>query len=188
VVTFPTKRDFVIRADGRTMQSAVAPFQRPFTAAAFQGVAGTACDEFSLDTYNREGWKHVPPTGYTGFPPPATPAPQNVLCSQANVLRFSYGGQTAAAVPLLGAATGPVWTTDGIRNGFAVLRFASPPKDAPKVTRVLVGSHHVYHGLPAVGFMLQTFRRDGLVVNGVPSTSGYGGNFSHKYERRIVPR
>jgi hypothetical protein len=208
VVTFPTKRAFVIGANGSTLLSAVPPFQRPFTAAAMGSSIGSACDDFSFAPYNRSG--APAPSGcssivFGGF---SCIQPHAMICWQTNVISPVPNGQDRQQPGLLGSAyrarghvtsyTGGTYRflgsepptiemPAGFDNGWARIKLHDPSFIAPIVTRAIYGSSNRFHGLPMIGFMLQTFTRNGLVVNGVPSTSGFGGNFTHRYERRIVP-
>jgi hypothetical protein len=190
VITMPTKRQYVIATSGATLLSAVAPFQRPFTAAAFGGVAGSSCDDFTMTYFNREEGAPTSAPGTINFSPLPSSTPQSAaLCYETNVLSFVPGTAAAGQTSnLLGSTLRTAFTlANGFTNGWASLNFTDPTTVAPIVTRELVGNANSFHGLPAIGFMLQTFTRNGLVINGTPSTSGYGGNFNHKYVRRIAP-
>jgi hypothetical protein len=190
VITMPTKRQYVIAATGATLASALAPFQRPFTAAAFGGVAGSACDDFTMSYVNREELLPSSAPGTINFSPLPSSTPQSAaLCYETNVLSFVPGAPVAGqGTNLLSSSLRTAFTlASGFTNGWARLNFTNPTTVAPIVTRSLQGSANSFNGLPAIGFMLQTFTRNGLVINGVPSTSGYGGNFNHKYIRAIGP-
>jgi hypothetical protein len=72
----------------------------------------------------------------------------------------------------------------GFQNGHSML---SVKDTLPLVGASLVtGTLESYYGLPIVGFMLQDFVNTHVAINGLPSASSYGGNFNHKYTRRIT--
>src|SRR5438874_3286254 len=71
VVTMPTKRFYV------SGSAALPPFQRPFS-------GGTACDDISVTTWDREERSIIVTTG---FSPPAPQSPL-ALCYEANVVTF----------------------------------------------------------------------------------------------------
>ena len=166
VVTFPTKRFYV------NGTSASPPFQRPFT-------GGTACDDISVTTWDREE-RSITVT--TGFSPPQPQSPLS-LCYEANVVTFKGSNVLGSAnVKDLVAATLPV----NAQNGWALFDFTSSLSGA-------VGAHQLvsvapvatFHGLPVIGFSAQTFVNGVLAVGVLNVQSNYGGNFVHKTTKLI---
>jgi hypothetical protein len=203
VISYPTKRAYVNQANGSQAAAARAPFQRPFTGAAENGVAGSACDSFGGDVYNRQTQRTTDPEACFSAGSPITAGTTNT-CYQTNVIKFLRQNQPLDTQSILGTRLSVRGTAvgtcnqppvpvgynlpAGFDNGWMKLDFLRASDETPASNRALTGAVNVYQGLPAVGFMLQTFTRTGLVINGVPSASGYGGNFVHKYDRRITPR
>ena len=170
VITFPTKRFYV------SGSAALPPFQRPFT-------GGTACDDISINTFNRE---EGGVTVLTGFSPPA-PASPLALCYEANVVTFKGSNVLGSAnTKDLTASTLPA----GAQNGWALFDLTSSltgPVNAHKL--VSTAPVATFFGLPVIGFQVETYNNGNLNVgtSALPSLvqSAYGGNFVHKTTRLI---
>ena len=201
VVTFPTKRDYVVVGTGAAAQ----PFANNFSTG-----AGGSCDPYGIAVFNREEQTTTTPTTVI-LPsprPPVITAAGAVLCWEANVLPFGtssllFSTNTATNVVAgfvqgAGATSNPsALTTPALRtpppgtqgpNGWFLMSFNSvaapaqrtiPPTAfvATGVTPVPVTG--VMVGLPVIGAMFHNFNRTGVVSN-------YGGVIGHKYTRQIL--
>jgi hypothetical protein len=176
VVTMPTKRFYVANGEGTPPRL----FQRNFNK------TDGACDDVSLNIYDREENTTSTPLDFS--PPP--PTQTNSICWEANVITFNnsnvLGSANIANIPT------------GFENGWLDLGFFPDSVTAP-VHTLPNGSTTVaplggapgasgpatYVGLPVVGFAVQSFTNGAIVVNGVNTLSNYGGNFVHKGTRLI---
>ncbi|HEY3179787.1 MAG TPA: hypothetical protein VGL25_13000 [Casimicrobiaceae bacterium] len=166
VVTFPTKRYLV---NGGT---ALAPFQRPF-------VAGTACDDIAVLTFDREERGIIV---QTGFSPPAPTSPL-ALCFEVNVVTFKGSNVFGSAnVKDLTAATLPT----GAQNGWALFDLTSS-LSGTVAAHALTSTSPVatFFGLPVVGFAAQTYNNGTLTSGALNVQSIYAGTFPHKATTRI---
>ena len=166
VVTFPTKRFYV------SGSSALPPFQRPFT-------GGTACDDISVTTWDREE-RSVTVT--TGFSPPQPQSPLS-LCYEANVVTFKGSNVLGSAnVKDLTAATLP----PNAQNGWALFDFTSSLSGTVTAHRLSsLSPVATFNGLPVIGFMVETFNNGNIPNGSAVIQSAYGGNFVHKTTRLI---
>ena len=181
VVTFPTKRHYVVPA-----AAAAAINKGPFTNWSEFNSLGS-CGVFSVQPWDRE--EQTPGTTTTEVSPPTPGAPADQICWEANVLTFHQGTLTDSK-KLLGSTNArgvviPVGTN--YEHGWARLAFPLSIAAADGgYTPIAVAGGNTYNGLPMVGFMLQDFINPNVTINGVPSASSYGGNFTHGYERLIT--
>jgi hypothetical protein len=175
VVTFPTKR-FYINANppnGNT-GPAIYLFQRNFN-----GNAGS-CDDVTLELFDREEFR-----AQGSFSPPP-PTAVNSLCWEANVITFN-GSQVLGSKNNLNV---PTSFQDGWMNlGFfpssvtgTIHRLINQSNTA--ITGIggatTTSNSTTYNGLPVIGFEVESFSNNTLVVGGVNVLSNYGGNFVHK--------
>jgi hypothetical protein len=174
VVTMPTKRFYVANGTG----TPPVLFQRNFNK------TDGACDDVSLNIYDREENTTSTPVDFS--PPP--PTQTNSLCWEANVVTFNnsnvLGSANVANIP----------TT--FENGWLDIGFFDPANSpihtlstsASIVTDIFGGSVNTgatYVGLPVVGFAVQSFANGAVTVGDVTALSNYGGNFVQKGTRRI---
>jgi len=182
VITMPTKRFYVATGTG----SATKLFQRNFN-----GTAG-ACDDVTLNIYDREERTSLTPTTFS--PPP--PTNTNSLCWEANVITFNSitGGVTSNVFGSTNVANIPTL----FQNGWLNLGFPVPPTlqnslpNAHKLINVgftsittigggtTTGNTTTYVGLPVVGFAAVNFTNGTLVVGSQNVLSNYGVTFKHK--------
>jgi hypothetical protein len=178
VITMPTKNAYVSVGTG----TAVPPFQRNFN-----GNAG-ACDDVRLQTWDRE--EKTPSTPGT-FSPPPPQGKANSLCWEANVINFKSDG-------VLGSKNNKqISLAAGQVNGWAQLTFLynddifhRAALAGGPTTTVNLGVNAqtasafaaTYHGLPVVGFAVQAYNNNILVVNGKNVQSTYGADFVHRYK------
>ena len=161
VVTQPTKPYYVYSADP-------APYQRPFTPS-----AGSACDDGSFTSTDREEFIGSPPDDFSR-PPGYVPPLQ--WCGTANVIGFSsYGGSIAAAPTAFDSPRSrrlSVVQNQGLpaplgREGGRIEMGATAPTAVlvPTSSFVFARSNatgelawtpatHTYYGLPMIGFAL----------------------------------
>ncbi|MDE2360086.1 MAG: hypothetical protein KGL70_11965 [Betaproteobacteria bacterium] len=172
VVTMPTKRFYVANGTGTPAKL----FQRNFNATA------GACDDVSLNIYDREEDTTSTPLNFS--PPP--PTQTNSICWEANVITFNnsnvLGSTNVANIPT------------GFQDGWLDLGFFPGTVTAPIHELINVGNTSItsiggttttgntstYVGLPVVGFAVQSFTNGAILVNGAPVLSNYGGNFVQK--------
>ncbi|HEV2977419.1 MAG TPA: hypothetical protein VG425_07505 [Casimicrobiaceae bacterium] len=173
VVTFPTKRFYVLTGTGPAEKL----FQRNFNNAA------GACDDVTLNIYDREEQTTSTPTTFSPPPPTFT----NSICWEANIITFNsgnvFGSQNSANI------------NTGFQHGWLNLGFA-PPK-APATYHALVnttatthifsaaggltvGETKTYMGLPVVGFAAASYTNGVLTVSGTAVLANYGSKFGQK--------
>jgi hypothetical protein len=176
VVTFPTKRYYVLKGTGNAPKL----FQRNFNQ------TDGACDDVSLTIYDREERTTSSPIGFSPPPPTLT----NSICWEANVVTFNnsnvLGSVNTANIP---TTFQNGWLNMGFPTGISG---ASPTvHELINTTNTLItnigsstssGNTVTYVGLPVVGFAVQTFSNGTLSIGGVTVLSNYGGNFIHKYQ------
>ena len=199
VVTMPTKRDNIGVGTGTP--------NRPFTNNFANATATGACDAYTLGIFNREeGTLGSAPGVLLPSPrPPATSAPGQLLCWEANVIEFGTTGLLGSNnnFRLQGAAdafassgattTGAAFATLSRRvlqgpNGWAFLAFGltslasqaqqsmTPTSSSLNGAADLVPRTHF--GLPVIGAMFHNYTNSGVA-------SSYGGVIPHKYTRLI---
>ena len=176
VVTFPTKRFYVVHGTGPALKL----FQRNFN-----NTAG-ACDDVTLNIYDREEQTSSQPTTFSPPPPTLT----NSICWEANIVTFNnsnlFGSQNSANI------------NTGFQHGWLQLGFATKTGttyhtlgNTTNTTHIfgakLAGTHtqtagetKTYFGLPVVGFAAQNFNNGTLVVGGTNVLADYGGTFLQK--------
>ena len=181
VITEPTKRYYVQLGTGPAPEL----FQRNFS--------GTSCDDVLLILWDREEGTSSTPLNFS--PPPPTHV--SSICYEANVIQFGTisplaSNQNQNLNPTLPAGyqngwldlgffpltvTGPVHT---LVNAATTLTPAASPSVGPQTA--------TYFGLPVIGFMVQTFTNNTIMVGTPPVAvqSNYGGDFDHRYSTRIV--
>jgi len=172
VVTMPTKRFYVANGTGTPPTL----FQRNFNK------TDGACDDVTLNIYDREENTTSTPIDFS--PPP--PTQTNALCWEANVVTFNNSN-------VLGSANVANIPTD-FQNGWLDVGFASTapihtlPSSDTIVTDIFAFFNEgpaTYIGLPVVGFAVQSFANGAVTVGGVATLSNYGGNFVQKGTRSI---
>ena len=178
VVTFPTKRFYVLAGTGPALKL----FQRNFN-----NNAGS-CDDVALNIYNREEATTSSPTTFSPPPPTLT----NSICWEANIITYNDGN-------VLGSQNSANINT-GFQNGWLRLAFA-PPK-APVTYHTLgnttntthfqgflsdgagpfltIGETKTYVGLPVVGFAAVSYTNGVLLVSGTEVLANYGSKFEQK--------
>lgn len=178
VITEPTKRYYVRIGTG----SATPPFQRNFS--------GTSCDDVTLTLYDREEFSSSTPLNFS--PPPPTKV--SSICYEANVLQFGTisplaSNQSQNLNPALPAGYQNGW----LNLGFEPSTVAAPTHTLANAVSTLTPAGGAtgavttatYFGLPVIGFMVQTFTNNTIMVNGVAVQSNYGGDFDHRYVTRV---
>ncbi|HKK57573.1 hypothetical protein [Marinobacter sp.] len=186
-------------ADASFIQTPVAPFGTTF--------AGTACEPFTTEQYNRE---EVTPAGGGFFLPPiVSPPPPSQeteesfpsLCYEANVVSFStsedvgteseiFGEPRFTTFPL-GPRFGAGWVEFDFSQGSVPRLGGDNPLGFPADARTIIGTDTAtglpvqYEGLPVVGFGATTFSNSTLSVDGQTVLSNYGGTFKHRATRSI---
>jgi hypothetical protein len=180
VVTFPTKR-FYINANPPTGNTgpAIYLFQRNFN-----GNAGS-CDDVSLELFDREEFR-----AQGSFSPPP-PSATNSLCWEANVITFN-NSQVLGSKNNLNV---PTTFQDGWMNlGFFPSSVTGTIHQLINQSNTTItniggsgfsGNTVTYDGLPVIGFEVESFTNNTLIVGGVNVLSSYGGNFVHKTTTRI---
>ena len=174
VVTMPTKRFYVFNDFVDKL------FQRNF-----DGPNG-ACDDVSLNIFDREEQTSSTPLDFS--PPP--PVETNALCWEENVITFNdsnvLGSANIANIPTsfengwldLGFHPDTVSGGEHVLENFSTS--VAPLGGAPTGFGAAT-----YVGLPVVGFAVQSFANGAITVNGVSTLSNYGGSFVHKGTRAI---
>ena len=175
VVTMPTKNAYVAVGTG----SAIPPFQRNFN-----GTKG-ACDDILIDFWDREEKKNTQPGGFS----PPQPGVTAALCWEANVVTFKSAG-------VLGSTNSNFLDVNGkgFINGWAQLTFLNPSAvligEDSTVVPLTGGQSSVsatYVGLPIVGFAVQSYNNNVIVVNGKNIQSTYGADFAHRTTTTVRP-
>jgi hypothetical protein len=177
VVTMPTKNFYVSVGTG----PADRPFQRNF-----DGTNGS-CDDVSLQTWDRE--ERTPSTPQ-GFSPPPPAGKTTGLCWEANVINFLSPGVLGSTNSKQAAlAAGQV-------NGWAQLRFiytgALLGGGSTTTVSLLTGAttttsaSATYAGLPVVGFAVQAYNNNLIVVEGKNVQSTYGADFAHRFTTLVT--
>ena len=185
VVTFPTKTFYYDKKPSDKELKVLSLFQRNFKSTG-------ACDDISLVRYDREE-KQIK-TSNNFSPPP--PTKTDSLCWEANVISFNSSNVLASK----NVANLP--TT--FEHGWAELAFPAGVSGIPPTSLIhaLIGgtttqvslqaasigtistwNFATYYGLPVIGFAAITYSNGN--VGG--TLSNYGGNFNHKYTRRVSP-
>jgi hypothetical protein len=174
VITMPTKHFYSLTGTGA---AAGGLFQSNFN--------GTACDDVSLNIYDREEQTTSTPLDFS--PPP--PTLRNSICYEANVITFNdtnvLGSANSANIPTsfehgwldLGFPVPSGSTAHTLANSNTVVTFLGGGTSG--VTSA------TYYGLPVVGFAVQSFANGAIQVGGEAVLSNYGGNFGHKYTTLI---
>ncbi|HEX8009613.1 MAG TPA: hypothetical protein VF814_01525 [Casimicrobiaceae bacterium] len=177
VVTFPTKRFYVNTGTGNAPRL----FQRNFNDGA------GACDDVTLNIYDREERTSSTPTTFSPPPPTLT----NSICWEANIITFNNSNVLASQnVSNINTSFEDGW----LRLGFA-RSTSSPVHTLGNITATThtwgvsgfsTGLTKTYLGLPVVGFAVQSFANGTLVVGGTNVLANYGGNFVHKTTTTII--
>jgi hypothetical protein len=172
VVTFPTKRFYVLDGTGPAPQL----FQRNFN-----NNAGS-CDDVTLVIYDREETTTTSPTTFSPPPPTFT----NSICWEANVITFNdsnvLGSQNSANI------------NTSFQHGWLHLGFAAPTSpntyhtlgNSTNTTHIFstvfetVGETKTYIGLPVVGFAVNSYTNGVLTVSGTQVLANYGSKFGQK--------
>lgn len=168
VLTMPTKREYVDRAD-------TDPIDPPFESF-WDPTVSQACEDFLLTYYDREELEPTAPPGQNDFSPlPPTITTLNpVLCYEANVLTFN------TSEVLNGSARTQTDLTlePGFDNGWAVIDFTVGSTRATLDANAASGD---LYGLPVIGFAVQRYINGDL--DGV--RANYAGSIEHKYSRQF---
>jgi hypothetical protein len=177
VVTFPTKRFYVRAGTG----SAPKLFQRNFNKTA------GACDDITLNIYDREERTTSSPVTFSPPPPTQTTS----LCWEANVVTFNNSN-------VLGSKNtqniNTTFQSGWLRLGFTTSTSTSYHKlgNQTNTSHILApsffstGLTKTYLGLPVVGFAVQSFTNGTLIIGGGNVLANYGGNFVHKTTTTII--
>jgi len=175
VVTMPTKRFYVGLGTGTPAEL----FQRNFNK------TDGACDDVSLNIYDREENTTSTPLDFS--PPP--PTQTNSLCFEANVITFNNSNVLGSA----NVANVPTSFEHGWLNlGFEPASVTAPIHTLAATTLRIdafgtaTQGTATYTGLPVVGFAVQSFANGAITVNGTSVLSNYGGNFVQKGTRLIT--
>lgn len=184
VITFPTKRFYVDKANAYTPvgSSALKPFDVLFSSA--QG--GSSCSPVGLQFWNRE--EQTTTTGVDFSPAPT--AAGTALCWEAQVITFDQG--TAPSTILGSALVANIdLTSVGFESGWARIDFLSDSVGNTQYNHELPIAHefandqptaqtgNVFLGLPTTGFSVVEYVNGNL--NGV--LSNYSGLYRHKFHR-----
>jgi hypothetical protein len=177
VVTFPTKRFYVNVGTGNAPKL----FQRNFNDGA------GSCDDVTLAIYDREERTTSSPVTFS--PPP--PTQTNSLCWEVNIVTFNnsnvLGSKNFANI-------NTSFTAGWLQLGFVTSTNPVLHKlgNSTNTTHVwgpsgfTLGETKTYVGLPVVGFAVQSYTNNTLVVGGVNVLSNYGGNFVQKATTLII--
>jgi len=177
VLTFPTKRFYVNTGTG----SAPKLFQRNFN-----GTAG-ACDDVTLNIYDREERTTSSPVTFS----PAPPTPGTSICWEANIVTFNNSNLLASKnVSNINTSFVDGWLRLGFTTSTATsyhkLANSSATTQVFGASLISSGLTKTYLGLPVVGFAVQSFSNGTLVVGGVTIGQNYGGNFVQKTTTTII--
>ena len=179
VVTMPTKRFYVANGTGTPARL----FQRNFN-----GTVG-ACDDVSLNIYDREEQTTSTPIDFSPLPPAGT----NSLCWEANVVTFNnsnlLGSSNSANISTtftngwLNLGFFPTTVTGAVHTLANGATTRAPLGGAPTAPGAAT-----YFGLPVVGFAAWSFNNGTLTVGTATNVqSAYAGSYVNKGTRRIVP-
>jgi len=177
VVTFPTKRFYSLVGTG----AAIKLFQRNFN-------GGTACDDVTLNIYDREEKTTSAPVTFS----PPTPGQTTSLCFEANVITFNNSNVLASKNSKSVSDQGFVhgWLRLGFKTTtsttYHTLGNTGLTSHAKGVSTFSTGLTKTYLGLPVVGFAVQSFTNGTLVVSGANILANYGGNFVHKTTTTLI--
>lgn len=178
VLTFPTKRPYIVPAT-----AGVATNLRPFDAYT-QFTDTGSCGNISLAPFDREEQFTVPESVVVEVSPyvPGDAPASNQVCWESTVLNFHPSSTAAPATTatVLGSTNGRSVGVD-FTHGWANLSFTDARTNIVDAT----AAPYQFSGLPVVGFAVQAFNNTNVTIGGLPATSGYGGNFNHKYIRNI---
>ena len=189
VLTFPTKRFYI---QPKSITPLVNDNIRPFGTNYSEFSDTGSCGAFSLRMYDRE--EQTTGITTTQVSPPVPGAPASSLCWESTVLNFYPATALVAPTPaqtLLGSTNGRLAPAP-FEHGWARVEFGTYDSTGtvftPAYTNLpdMSAVPYVFHGLPVIGFMAQDFLDTGIIILGLPSASGYGGNFIHKYTRYIT--
>ena len=203
VLSLPTKRFYVDRLHAES------PFEpRAIAATTAQYAcqplgAQNFCDGTAFPIADREGQRYDFQSSYT-----CTPTFTN-LCAAVGGLRFGmYGGapipNRGSVLPMQSVFVQPTDVVPGFPStGWLEMRTAAPgsgqspagpllaaPHGATTIVNartgaVTTGATVTYHGLPIIGFAVQSYNTTGLPGVSAGVLSNYGGQFNHKVRRRI---
>ena len=170
VVTFPTKRDYVVPFP------AVAPFTDQW-----DPLESESCEGFALAYVDREeGSPLAPPTSNDFSPQPDPDEPELfTFCAEANVL--SFNGSNVLQAPQDRNGTN-FDLEDGFENGWARLDFKDTDADGSADRPSLPAGSTEFLGLPTIGFAVQKYVNGDL--DGV--LSNYAGSVTHKGSRSVL--
>jgi len=161
VVNFPTKRFY-------TNEGSVA--DQPFTVAWNSNIS-KACEEFSIQYWNREERTPSDPIDPNDFSPQPDPEadPTFAFCYEANVLTFNESNVLIAS-----ARSGVNLNLEtGFENGWARINFQGEGHQLETLD-------HTFNGLPVIGFAVQKYVNDNL-AGGI--NASYQGSILHKGDR-----
>jgi hypothetical protein len=180
VITFPTKHYTEYTRTGTG--NAPKLFQRNFNDGA------GACDDVSLNIYDRE--ERTTSTPLTFSPPP--PVSGNAICWEANVISFNGDGVTSNVFGSKNVANINTSFQDGwLHIGFFPPSVIPPVHTLSNTNTSIVnatsggissGQTVTYFGLPLIGFEVESYTNG---VNTLGVLSNFGGNFVHKTTTRI---
>jgi hypothetical protein len=181
VITFPTKRFYVVRGTGA---AAGGLFQRNF-----DGNNGS-CDDISLNIWDREEQTTSSPLDFSPLPPQGSSA----LCWEANVLTFAgtnaLGSKNDASKQNVPTSFGAGWLNLGFFPATVTGSVHKLGNSATTVTPIGnapgAAGTYTYYGLPLIGFAAIGYQYGALPVAGGTALSNYGGAFSHKVTKKIA--
>lgn len=174
VVTFPTKNFYVQRrvvtsGGVTTVLDAIPPFTEVFGGQGATPVAGGACEDVGLKTWDREEQTAVGEVDFSPLPPGG----RNVLCWETNVITFDNTN-------VLGSENLLNNINPGFESGWMRLSFTN----VENVLESVEGD--LYQGLPTIGFAVQHYVNGALEVDGATVLSNYANLFDHRATRSII--
>ncbi|HKS90571.1 MAG TPA: hypothetical protein VJQ83_01485 [Tepidiformaceae bacterium] len=178
VVTMPTKRFYVFPA--AKSSSADQPFQRNF-------LSTGACDDVSLNIYDREERTTSTPLSFSPPPPTST----NSICWEANVITFNnsnvLGSTNVANIPTSfpNGWLDMGWTPNSGATGAHQMVNVANTTITPLGGTATTGNTVTYVGVPVVGFAAESFVNNGITVGGSAVLSAYGNTYPHRYTTLI---
>ncbi|WP_147307725.1 hypothetical protein [Wenzhouxiangella sediminis] len=202
VLTLPTKRFHVDPEIGAaTANNPIPPFTRTWHING-DGSLNLPCEDMEYSFWDREEREPSPQVGppIVSPRPPQEETPQFQLCKEANVIRFSSGGEDlpAATEILKETARDGQYARLGYTNfelpydaGWVLFDLAQVPADSPtfgtygpRRQSVAANDGTVVEGLPVIGFQATTYTNGQL--GGGSVLANYGGAFNHRGSRSFV--
>lgn len=207
VLTLPTKRFHVDPAFGlATPDAPIAPFTRTWHVRA-DGSLNLPCEDMEYSFWDREEREPSPQVGppIVSPRPPEAETPQFQLCKEANVIRFSSGGEDTPDMTeiLKEPKREGQYARLGYTNfelpydsGWVLFDLAEVPADSdvfgsfgPRrqslaATTPAADGTDMVEGLPVIGFQATTYTNGTL--DGGNVLANYGGTFNHRGSRSFA--